>query len=42
MGLISEIIQGSIDSALENDDVEEETDKEVKELLDSILLGKRT
>jgi charged multivesicular body protein 3 len=40
MGIIDEMMNEAVDSAMSNDDLEEETDEEVKKVLDEILIGK--
>ncbi len=40
MGIIGEMIDEGVDGALNNGDFEEETDEEVKKVLDEILIGK--
>ncbi len=41
MGLISEMTNEAIESAMNNEDLEEETDEEVNKILDEIGIGKK-
>jgi division protein CdvB (Snf7/Vps24/ESCRT-III family) len=41
MGIMSEMMNEAVDAAMDNNDLEEETDEEIAKVLDEILAGKR-
>lgn len=41
MGIMSEMTTEAIDAAMDNDELEEETNEEVKKVLDEILGGRK-
>jgi len=41
MGIMSEMTTVAIDAAMDNDELEEETNEEVKKVLDEVLGGRK-
>jgi hypothetical protein len=41
MGIMSEMMNEAVDAAMDNNDLEEETDEEIAKVLDEILAGRR-
>jgi hypothetical protein len=41
MGIMGEMMNEAVDAAMDNDDVEEETDEEIAKVLNEVLAGKR-
>ena len=41
MGIMGEMMNEAVDAAMDNNDLEEETDEEVAKVLDEILAGKK-
>ena len=42
MGVMGEMMNEAVDAAMDNNDLEEETDEEVAKVLDEILAGRRS
>lgn len=40
MGIMGEMMNEAVDAAVDNDDLEEETDEEISKVLDEVLAGK--
>jgi hypothetical protein len=41
MGIMGEMMNEAVDAAMDNNDLEEETDEEIAKVLDEVLAGKR-
>ncbi len=41
MGIMGEMMNEAVDAAMDNNDVEEETDEEIAKVLNEVLAGKR-
>lgn len=39
MGIMGEMMNEAVDAAMDNDDLEEETDEEIAKVLDEVLTG---
>jgi hypothetical protein len=42
MGIVGEMMNEAVEGAMDNNDLEEETDEEVQKVLDEVLRGKKT
>jgi hypothetical protein len=41
MGIMGEMMNEAVDAAMDNNDLEEETDEEISKVLNEVLAGKR-